>query len=518
MLSDFNSWDFTYPQIKEFTKKVTKYYVDGSQHVESCFKCSGNGWITCVTCHGNQKITCPNCHGHGDVQCSSCGGSGRERCGSCGGHGYHNRSITRTKQVWVSNDNYSGGGYYRTESYTDTVRETCSRCGGSGKVNCRNCGGRGKVTCRRCSGRGTITCPTCGGTGRNTCPTCKGHKKLMHHFYVERKLHYLDSQNCVIHSEVYDRFPQFLEEYKYYNSYNIHAHREQRLGLDQLPEGNHLNRFINEFIQSAHDHVTDFETLKFQQLDVECIDTWELHYQFKGKPYVMVFHGSEYQIIPGLSPIYEIAFKYWKTGVAAAKFYMYDQSRKLLTKASAMNSFEIREKVNISLDNVKAKMAEPLALGARMAAFLIAFFGSFLVYNYFNQVNYVFNYVGFINKPENFLYEYQAWALTITFIFLCFSAAKTTKKIFRKTAAYIPFAPVRFITGIVGTTLFSAIYLGILALLNAAGLGVILAFILWGIVKLIKLLIILIYLFVKVVVWAAKLIWKFVLWIWHLIF
>ena len=517
-LSDFNAWDFSYKQIKNFTNDVTKYYVDGSQYVENCFKCSGNGWITCVTCHGHQKITCPSCHGHGDVRCSSCNGSGREHCSSCGGHGYHNRYITRTKKVWVYNDDYERGGYYRDESYTDTVRETCTRCGGSGKVNCHNCGGSGRVTCRKCSGRGKITCPTCSGTGRNTCPTCKGHKRLMHHFYVERNLHYSNSQSCVIHSEVYDRFPQFLEEYNSYESYNIHSNREHRLDLNQLPEGNHLNSFINKFIEKAHPKATDTNSLKFQQLDVKCIDTWELHYKFKGSPYVMVFHGSSYEIIPGLSPIYEIAFRYWKSGVSAAKFYFYDQSRKLLTKASAMNNFEISDQVNASLANVKAKMAEPLELGARMTAYILAFFGGFLVYNYFNQVNFVFRYVDFINNPDNFLYPYQAWALTLTYVSLCFGAATTVKSLLKKLSAYIPFALTRFVLGVVGTSLFAVIYLGLLAAANAVGLGVVLAFILWGIVKLLRLLIILIYLFVKVVVWGAKLIWKLVLWIWNLIF
>ncbi len=506
-LSDFNSWDFNYNEVENFTNKVTKYYVDGSQHVEDCFKCNARGWITCVTCHGNQKVTCPKCRGKGNVQCSSCGGHGRKNCGSCGGHGYHNRTITKTKQIWVPDSGNASGGYYRTESYNQTIRETCNNCNGSGKVKCRNCGGSGRVTCKRCSGSGQITCPTCGGSGRNICPTCKGHTQLMHYFYVERDLHFLDKENCVIHSEVFNRFPQFLDEYQNYQSYNIHSFRAQKLDHNQLEEGVHLNKFINDFIQEGQSPESDTNTLLYQQLDISCIDTWELHYEFKGKPYVMVFHGSDYEIIPGLSPIYEISFKYWKSGIASAKFYMYDQSRKMLKKAAAMNSYEIKQKVDVSLNSVKTKMAEPLNLGARMAAYIIAFIGGFLAFNYFNEVNYVFNYIDFINNPDNFLNPYHAWGQTIVFVSLSFAAAKTTKSLFSKLSAYVPFALVRFSLGVLATLLFASIYFGLLALANAVGIGILITLLLWGILKILQLIVILVYLIVKVI-----------LWIWHLIF
>jgi DnaJ-class molecular chaperone len=218
-LEDFNSWDISLPDIETFTDKTSNYYVDGSQYVMDCFKCKANGWITCPQCQGRREVTCPNCTGAGRVTCGSCGGGGYHRCSSCGGNGKISRTVTRDRQV----TRYNSGGqpYTATESYTTTVSDSCSRCGGRGQLTCSSCNGNGKVVCSRCRGRGLVTCPAYSGMGRITCPVCQGHKQLMYYFYVERALEYSDKNTCVVHENIYNTFPEFLDNYSDYESYNL---------------------------------------------------------------------------------------------------------------------------------------------------------------------------------------------------------------------------------------------------------------------------------------------------------
>ena len=60
-------------------------------------------------------------------------------------------------------------------------KDTCTRCGGSGKISCPSCGGKGTseklnegfgkkeekriVSCASCHGSGIRTCGYCGGSG-----------------------------------------------------------------------------------------------------------------------------------------------------------------------------------------------------------------------------------------------------------------------------------------------------------------------------------------------------------------
>ncbi|MBR6510446.1 MAG: hypothetical protein IKT38_07560 [Clostridia bacterium] len=52
------------------------------------------------------------------------------------------------------------------EIYTTT---RCSKCNGSGDMDCPNCNGTGYNPyggqCHRCYGEGTVTCDRCGGSG-----------------------------------------------------------------------------------------------------------------------------------------------------------------------------------------------------------------------------------------------------------------------------------------------------------------------------------------------------------------
>lgn len=512
-LSDFSSWDIGLPEVKQFTDNTTNYIVSGSQHVENCHQCGALGYITCSRCNGAKIVRCTSCAGVGHVSCTSCGGSGSKSCNSCGGRGSKSRQISRSEQVWVPQSGTSSGGYYQTRTTYQTVNESCGSCGGRGRVSCGGCGGSGKVTCYTCNGRGKITCPMCSGSGRNTCPTCQGHKRLMHHFYVKRELSYTNQATCVIHGEVYDRFPQFLDEYESYESYNLLRINKPKLETGQLPEGNHLNKFVDEYLVKAHKAKTDIHTLQFQQLDVDRIDCWELHYSFKGKDYVMLFHGSTYEIVPGLSPIYEVSLNYWKSGVAAAKARMYTRARRILMKASSIGTYEIQDEVDAALEAVNGKISDSFRFGTSIATWLIAFFGSFVVYRYFSEVNLVLDYAAFINRPGSLLYDYHAWSQTFAFALTVFFLRKWIWSQFQRFGQAIPGVLLRIVASFTFTVLVAALVFGLLALLNYTGITILITLIGWMLTWAFKILVVVIVLAVKLAIWLGKMIWGILKWL-----
>ncbi|MDP2723987.1 MAG: hypothetical protein Q8O72_14625 [Bacteroidales bacterium] len=506
-LSDFNSWDIKLKDIGQFDNSTKNYYLNGSQYVEACYKCNARGWITCVQCQGTTTVTCPVCRGAKKTTCYSCSGSGKEQCSSCGGRGYNTRQVSHSRQVYVSEGNY------RTETYYETVRESCYSCSVSGSKTCYRCSGTGKITCSGCSGRGYVTCPTCHGSGRNTCPVCNGHTRLMHHFYIKRDLEYTDKQTCVIHGEVYKAFPQFLDEYTEYESYNVFTNKAKKVSTGQLPEGHHLNPFINKYIEEAHDDNTSSHVMQFQQVDVDCIDTWELTYQFKGKEYRMVFTGSDYHVIPGLSPIYEVAYSFWDRGVNASRWFMFSRAARLLSKAQHIDVFEIKDQVGVSLEKVRRKIDQSYILGAKITALLLAFFGSFVVYGYFSEVNYVFAYADFINNSGNFLYDYHAWSQTLIYLLITYLGYKLAKTLTKKFSYHLPSSLLRILSSALITILLAALLTAVWGLLNATGATVAITFAVWLILKILKIIVFVLGFAIAIVVFLAKALWSIILWI-----
>jgi hypothetical protein len=514
-LSDFNSWDISLKKIDDFEDSTNKYYVNGSQYVVNCHRCHASGLVTCHSCSGHRTVVCPVCHGAQKVNCSSCGGRGDSSCSNCGGSGSRSEQISRTRQVRKGNgvDSWMG-----EETYYENVTRRCNSCSGSGRKRCYTCSGSGKVTCSRCSGRGSITCPTCGGKGQLQCPVCKGEKQLMHHFYIKRVLEYTDKETCVIQGDVYSNFPEFLENFSNYESKIIFSAEDSRLAKEQLPTDHHLNPYIDKFIEEAENETTDTHCRQFQKLDISCIDTWELSYTFNGKDYVMAFTGSKFEVIPGLSPIYEVAFKFWKKGVSSARSFMYTRSSRLLTKSLNIDVFEIKEKVRAALYSVKEKLNQSYGLGSVIAWLLIAFFGGFIAYSYYSEVNYVFSYVDFINNPENFLYSYHAWSQTVFSVFLIFLAHIISKSILRIFGHHIPIVLVRIAMGIILTTLLSILFLVTWAFINAIGISLLITMVVWLIFKLIWVLWWVIKIILGIIVFIVQIIWGIISWIWNLFF
>lgn len=476
-LDDFVSWDIPLSEVQQFINETTKNTVPHSQYVEDCFKCNAKGWITCPQCSGSCKITCPKCKGSGKNTCGSCGGSGSHRCNSCSGSGRISRTVTRYRQETQYNSD--GSSRIISVPYSETVYDSCSRCGGRGKNTCSTCSGSGKVTCDKCSGRGKINCPTCAAAGRITCPICAGHKRLMHYFYVERELEYTKKKTCVIHFNVHENYPEYLDNYGDYETIHLKTFSADKLQTGQLGNDHHLNPFIDEFLTEAHNYASNSNVMLFQRLDVSRIDTWELNYSFKGKQYKMVFTGSSYEIIPGLSPIYEVAFSYWDKAVSASKLYRLRRAHRLLQQAAKINVYELQDDVIYALRRVRKKINEAYSFGALLGALLASFFGGFFAYAYFNEVNYVLDYAGFINREGARLYPYHAWTMTGTYIFLVWYAFFQARKWLSGRKTFIPGALIRALVGALVTIVASAILLGFLGALNITGITILLTFLVW---------------------------------------
>lgn len=514
-LTDFNSWDLNLGKVEKFEDSSENYTVTGSQHVETCYRCHGNGSVTCPTCSGSRIIKCPNCSGSGQQRCSSCGGSGKKSCSACGGSGRRSEQVSRSRQVWVNTDS---GGYYRTETYYETVSHSCNSCGGSGRVSCYTCSGRGKVTCSRCSGSGNITCTTCGGSGRVTCSTCKGNGKLMHYFYVNRNLNYTDSEQCVINADVWDNFPQFIDEYNNYEKRLLHTANGKNLSKGQLDDGHRLNKYIDKYLTEADIKKRSSKPIVMQQLDIYCIDTWEVVYSFKGKEYVMAFTGSDLEVVPGLSPIYEVAHNYHYKAIKAKKRLQYSLAGKYLAKARAIDVFEIREAVNYAVDCVTSKLNQSYKMGAVIGWLLISFFGSFVVYKYYNEVNYVLGYVDFINNPDNFLYSYHAWTQMLMSLYLIYLGYRTGYNVANSFSYSIPSAIMRAGVGLFFSVLFSLVFVIGWGLLNIIGISLIATFALWLVVKLILIIWWIIKIVIGLIYYLVIAIWGILTWLWELLF
>lgn len=501
-LNNFNSWDIILPEVKDFNGETKDYRVSGSEHVENCFKCHASGRITCPNCNGKCYVTCPNCNGSGTIS-----------CGKCRGQGTIPTQETRSNEIYIPPRYHSDGsqiggtGMHKTETSYVTVNKTCSNCNGSGRF-----------TCSRCSGKGKVVCPQCKAAGTITCPTCKGWKQLLHYYNISRALEYSDRETCILHGDVYDRFPEYLDNYQDYESELIHNKLDNKLHPGQLDEEVHLNSFIDKLLTQAHEEDNDSHVMLFQRLEIRRIETWELQYRFKNKNYVMLFVGSEYQIIPGLSPIYEVAFNYLEKSVKASKFYNFSKAQRLLEKAAHIDVYEMQETVNNYLYHLRKKVNSAYDLGSWTAGLLALFLGSFIVYTYFSEVNWVLGYAGFINNPDNFLYGYHAWSQIIMFMVTVYYIASTSAVKLYSIGYRLPTAIGRFVAGFLLTGFSVLLSMALLFLLNWVGITVIFTFLVWLTLIVLKLVLFLITLFIGIVIFIAKIIWVIISWLWNLIF
>lgn len=114
-------WQMPVHRPNEFEQRVERMTVPGTERVQMCGTCAGQG-----------RVVCPQCNGQGQSTCSRCGGSGmvEQHIMEPGGRDAQGQ-VVMTPRV---------------------VRHRCS-CA-NGLVRCTACMGNGMQTCRRCNGSG----------------------------------------------------------------------------------------------------------------------------------------------------------------------------------------------------------------------------------------------------------------------------------------------------------------------------------------------------------------------------
>lgn len=123
--------------------------------------------------NSNTTRTCSSCNGRGRIEkrCSSCGGDGEKDCMSCSGKGYDNCS-----GCYGSGDRRCGSCYGTGKNGS----KRCTTCGGDGEKTCSSCNGRGRKDCSACRGTGDRDCSSCSGRGskEESCSRCGGDGRV----------------------------------------------------------------------------------------------------------------------------------------------------------------------------------------------------------------------------------------------------------------------------------------------------------------------------------------------------
>lgn len=136
-------WDIRVPAVREFEQRVEKVVVPGTERVQMCGGCAGNGRVVCVRCNGQGSSLCPHCHGSGWIE-------------------------QAVSMPGPPNSRHHGG------PATRVVRRHCA-CG------------TGQVRCSACAGNGVQTCARCEGSGRT-----KNYQELVARFHVVKQVKVLD--------------------------------------------------------------------------------------------------------------------------------------------------------------------------------------------------------------------------------------------------------------------------------------------------------------------------------------
>ncbi|MCU4157031.1 hypothetical protein J1N10_13660 [Carboxylicivirga sp. A043] len=509
-ISQVNVWDEALKSVTNFTNINYNYEKNGSQFIKDCSRCGAKGYIACQSCGGAGTWKCSNCGGTGQTTCTTCNGDGKKECYSCRGSG----TITEDKYCYQcggtgrdkadrESGSYSLGGHcsYCGGAGRNKETKSCTSCGGRGYDTCYNCSGRGKVSCRKCSGEGYITCSACGGKGRETCPTCLGAKQLMEYIQIKQNFRSKTNQNYLVDSTVSKLFPEFISNKNNLPRINLFNTTKNSLSTNDAPQGTLLDGCIEAVIERSKNDRDSYEKILFQELNIIKINTWVLEYSFNGHIYQILFHGSNYEIIQGKSPITEFQKTIYSDAQSAIHKKSYRKARKLLKKCEDINDPRQADKVSNSLFKVEDKIEAAYRFGNSLAyrmAFLI--FG-LLSYVYYKDINYVFNWFDFVNNPTNFLHDIHPWAMTLvtSFFILVFTRKTDDKSI--NLFGYKPNAPMRFALGFLTNLIYASLITSIFLLLNFTGLTFIISFIAKVVLWIIGIIIGLIVLVYQIIAW-----------------
>lgn len=296
-------------------------------------------------------------------------------------------------------------------------------------------------------------------------------------------------------------FPEFADNWQEYESKKVFQKRLPELTIEDLPHESHLKEFMEKLLANAQSDIEPSERILFQQMDIYKIDTWVMEYSYNGKDYAFVFHGSDYNLLPGKSPVSEYSDKMISKAAKSGKNRSFVKAYKLMKKSQDLDVYEHKEKVEHNLSLLRNRIGMFYHFGAKLGAILCALILGFMAYIYFSDVNLVLPFAKFINKPTNWFYGIHPWVMAITITWLIWRSGESVGKMVDKIFGVLPYGFLRFIIGFGVSLITSAMIFGLVVLLNFLSITIILTVIGWLIVLGIKIAMMIVSFCIYIVVW-----------------
>lgn len=494
-LSQVDRWMFDVGPLSRgrFQNVSNHLTVPGSEYVETCHTCRGDGKVNCPTCTGKGSHKgyhkCPECRGSGEEDCSKCNGSGSisVKCPSCGGKGGHNETRTRSKNDYKPYRD-SSGVHYRLvtvhENYSAWV--PCSRCNGSATVSssCGRCGGRGKVKCSRCNGHGEVPCQTCSATGRVVCNSCDGQKKLLHSLRIEQTLEKKSDNQLYISDAEWNEVKQFPWR-EQCRTEVVFEKVDNRLAHNIYPENEDYNDSFNEFID-AHTRIESQRChIRFQRAAVIRFHFHRVQYDYKGNTYAGYILGNTF--FPLVSPITEYAGQLIHDAESSLKHRSAVDARRKLKEAQSLHVEGTDSTIDKLLEKVNAHLNVITRLGLKIMFWLVVLFATPFVFQYYDAINPVLPYASFLNSSDWFAYDHLPAAQCIIFIFFLYLTKAGSVETDYSKLDY-NHALVYLARGMGEILLYALVIFVLLAAVNYLGLGILTSiamWLLWWVIKIV---------------------------------
>lgn len=222
-------WDILVQPTRLFHDEHRALELPHTSTIDGCDRCARRGTIACSSCTGVGTLVCVGCHGSGTVVL--------HHHHSTGSHHHHHHS--------------SSDSHHHHHHHHHETRQTCGRCGGSGRSRCVTCVGTGFVTCTTCTGTGVI----------------RRYIKLDVNWKLYKSERVVD--------------PSGLAANLIRGAGGVLMFQEEDAAIrpvSHLPQPN-INQACNELVASQK--LPSVELLLRQRIQVRCIPVYEVHYTHK---------------------------------------------------------------------------------------------------------------------------------------------------------------------------------------------------------------------------------------------
>jgi hypothetical protein len=233
-------WQMPVRKPTEFEQRVERLTVPGTERVQMCGNCAGQGRVVCPQCNGQGQSTCPLCGGRGVVE----------------------------RQVMEP------GGVDARGNPTSVMRVVRHRC------SCAN----GLVRCGACMGNGMQTCGRCNGSGKT-----KSFEQLIVRFQAATQGEILDV------TPVPDKWLGSL-------SGDAVIDRKEPLIDGAVAVTPDVDAKVNELLAQSHAVDTGEARILLQALRVERIPLVEVAYKYAGVERKLWICGQQQEVYAPKSP------------------------------------------------------------------------------------------------------------------------------------------------------------------------------------------------------------------------